>query len=289
MNNRRDFLKAGTILAAGAIVTPLSSIANSQLENLARKAPKGNKKMGVQVYSVRDALKEDFAGSMKKIGEMGYSYIEGYDLDLEGKMYGMAPSEYKKIVEDNGMKLIASHASYFSKDKAEIVIKSSQEAGLEYLIVPWLNEPDRKDYMKVADTLNEVGEEFKKAGIKFGYHNHDFEFEKVGNKYALEVMLENTDPELVCFELDLYWVVKAGANPMALIDKHPGRFHSFHVKDADKNLDQTTVGTGTINFKALLGAKKKAGLQYYFVEDERTETPFDNLKGAIDYLNKLKI
>ncbi len=289
MNDRRDFLKAGSIMAAAALMTPFTSFGKKQLARIALNSPSGKKKIGVQIYSVRDALKEDFEGSVKKIGEMGFAYIEAFGLDLDGKLYGMAPSEYKKIVEDNGMKVISSHASYFTKDKAAKVIEASQEVGLEYMFVPWLNQEFRNDYMKVAETLNEVGAEFKKAGIKFGYHNHDFEFEKVGNKYALEVLLENTDPDLVCFELDLYWVVKTGADPLALINKYPGRFHSYHVKDANKALDQTTVGTGIIDFKTLLAEKKKAGLQYYFVEDERTETPFENIKGAIDYLNKLKV
>jgi len=103
-------------------------------------------------------------------------------------------------------------------------------------------------------------------------------------------MIENTDPKLVTFEADLYWVVKAGADPIALIDKYPGRFSLYHVKDADKSLEQTTVGAGTIDFKTLLSAKmkEKAGLEYYFVEDERTETPLENIKGAIDYLRELK-
>jgi sugar phosphate isomerase/epimerase len=270
-------------------MAPLSGISKNRFSKLAFEALKAKKKIGVQAYSVRDALKADFSGSMKKIGDMGYSYIEAYDLTLDGKLFGMAPAEYKKIVEDNGIELISSHCSYFNKEQAPKVVEASQEAGLKYLIVPWLNDEYRSDYLKVSNTLNEVGEQFKDAGIKFGYHNHAFEFEKVGDKYALEVMLENTDPELVTFELDLYWVVNAGADPVAMINKYPGRFSMYHVKDANKALEQTTVGSGIIDFQALLAAKEKAGMEYYFVEDERTETPFENIQSAIEYLNKMKV
>jgi len=294
MTDRRKFIKKGTYVALGGMILPYACASKKNSEGEKPEVMNGEsveksiKKIGVQAYSVRDALQEDFSGSMKKIADMGYEYIEAYGLSLDGKLFGMTPAEYKKIVDDLGMKVISSHATYFTPDQAPALIEASQAAGLEYLVIPWLGEELRTDYMKIADNLNKVGELVNQAGLKFGYHNHNFEFEKQGDKYPLEIMLENTDPDLVTFEMDIYWVVNAGADPMALINKYPGRFSLYHVKDANPELEQTTVGQGIIDFKELLSARKKAGLDYYFVEDERTDDPFGNLKAAIDYLNQLE-
>ena len=140
-------------------------------------------------------------------------------------------------------------------------------------------------YKQVSENLNRVGELFNSAGLKLGYHNHAFEFEEKEGQVPLEIMLNETQPELVTFEADLYWVTRGGADPMGLIDKYPGRFSLFHVKDSDENMEQTTVGTGIVDFESILKARNKAGLEYYFVEDERTDDPFGNLKANFDYLN----
>jgi sugar phosphate isomerase/epimerase len=271
MISRRKFIQTTSYVAAGTFLLP-------GYANIA-------KKIGVQAYSVRDALQKDFRGSMKKLADIGYSYIEAYGMDLEGKLFGMPPAEYKKIVTDLGMELLSAHATYFTPQQAPKVIAASQEAGLKYLIMPWLAEGLRHDYSNIAANLNRVGELFKGTGIKFGYHNHNFEFIKEGGKVPLEILISETQPDLVTFEADLYWVVQAGANPMDLIKKFPGRFSLMHVKDADPKLDQTTVGSGIIDFKTILTNKDKAGTEYYFVEDERTKNPFENLKASFDYLN----
>ena len=276
MISRRNFLKTSSFVAAGSMLLPISC---------ANKALPGNKKIGVQVYSVRDALQKDFAGSMKKLADIGYTYIEAYGMDLEGKLFGMSATEYKKIVSDLGMKLISTHATYFTPEQAPKVIAASQEAGIKYLIMPWLSENMRHDYSRIAENLNQVGELFKGTGIKFGYHNHDFEFKKEGGKTPLEILISETQPELVTFEADLYWVTKGGTNPMELINKFPGRFSLFHVKDADSKLNQATVGSGIIDFETILNNRALAGMEYYFVEDERTDNPFENLKDSFDYLN----
>lgn len=276
MISRRKFIKTTSYVAAGSLLLPMAC-ANRKLN--------GDKKIGVQVYSVRDALQKDFAGSMKQIADIGYSFVEAYGMDLEGKLFGMTPTEYKKIVNDLGMELISTHATYFTPEQAPKIIAASHEAGIKYLIMPWLAEDMRHDYSKIADNLNRVGELFRGSGIRFGYHNHNFEFIKEDNQVPLEILLEGTQPDLVTFEADLYWVTKAGAKPMELLSKYPGRFSLLHVKDADKELNQTTVGSGIIDFETILNNKEVAGVEYYFVEDERTETPFENLKGSFTYLN----
>ena len=295
MTTRRKFIRTSSYMAAGAMVAPMAACSSKPGAEKAESAAKEmiteivSKEMGVQAYSVRDALSEDFAGTMKKIADIGYKFIEAYDLKLDGTMYGMKPSEYKKIVDDLGMEVIASHSTYFTPDQAQPVIEASQEAGIKYLVIPYLNNEYREDYRKIADNLNAVGELFKDSGIKFGYHNHAFEFEKTADgEIPMEIMLNETQPDLVFFEADLYWVKKGGYDPLAFLQKFPGRFPLFHVKDAGENLDQVTLGEGIIDFQAIFDDKDTAGLEYYFVEDEQTNDPLGNLKKAYDHINTLK-
>ena len=249
---------------------------------------KMEKNIGVQVYSVRNELSQNFDSTLAALSEIGFDQIEAYGLSTDGSLFGMEPAAYKAAVESHGMKLLTSHATYFTAEEAPVMIKAAKEAGLEYVIIPWLNEDLRKDYDAIAENLNEVGTLFKEAGIGFAYHNHDFEFiQTEDGRIPMEVLLEDTDPELVDFQLDLYWVVKAGHDPMELINKYPGRFIAYHVKDSDEDLNQTTVGSGIIDFKTILLNKDLAGYKYYFVEDERTDDPLSNLKAAHDYLVEL--
>lgn len=247
------------------------------------------KEIGVQVYSVRNELEKDFSGTLKKLSEIGFTNIEAYGLSLDGTMYGMAPAVYKEEVEKYGMNLVASHSTYFTVNEAPAMIEAAKEAGLNYLVIPYLSDELRGDYDAIAENLNQVGAMFKEAGISFGYHNHDFELIPLEDgRIPLEILIEGTDPENVEFELDLYWVVKAGADPASIIEKYQGRFSAFHVKDADANLNQTTVGSGIVDFQSILKNGDKAGMKYYFVEDERTDDPFANLQAAYSYLLKLE-
>lgn len=285
-------MQQGSMIAAGSLLLPWGCSPKSEtadaviVEETVSNIPAVKKSMGVQVYSVRDALKEDFAGSIKKLADIGYDYIEAYGLDLEGKMLGMSPKEYRGIVEDTGMKLVSSHSTYFTPDKGGALRDAALEAGLTYVIVPYLGDDLRGDYHKIAENLNKLGAMFNESGLILGYHNHDFEFHKQGDQVPLEIMLKETDPKLVTFQADLYWVTKGGWDPMVLINKYPGRFTSFHIKDAAEDLEQTTVGTGIVDFKSVFGIKQKAGMKHYFVEDERTDAPFENLRAAFNYLNK---
>jgi len=291
MKTRRKFLKNSSYLAAGSMLLPLGctnkkpETAQTITEEVMESMPK-DKTMGVQVYSVRDALKEDFAGSMKKLADIGYQYIEAYGLGVDGQIFDMSPEEYSRIVTDTGMKIVSTHCTYFQAGEGERLRDAALTAGIPHVIIPSLSAEDRKDYHKVAENLNKLGEIFNDSGLLLGYHNHDAEFKKQGDEVALEILLNETQPDLVSFQLDLYWVVKGGADPVALIEKYPGRFCSFHVKDAAEDLEQTTVGTGIVDFESVFNIKGKAGITYYFVEDERTDDPFGNLEAAFNYLNQ---
>lgn len=293
MKSRRKFIQQSSYIAAGSLLLPIGCTQKSSdtgeavvLDDTASAIPLAKKSMGVQVYSVRDALKEDFAGSIGKLADIGFEYIEAYGLDVEGKIIGMAPQEYRTIVEDTGMKMLSSHCNYFQADEGAALLDAAVTAGVTYCNVAWLAEELRGDYYKIAENLNKAGTMFKEAGVQLGYHNHDFEFEKQGDEVAMEILLKETDPELVSFQVDLYWVTVGGTDPMDLINKYPGRFKSFHVKDSNPELEQTTVGTGVIDFASIFGIKETAGMQHYFVEDERTDDPFSNLQGAYTYLTQ---
>lgn len=292
MKSRRKFIRNTSFLAAGSLVLPMGcgkqSDQSSQsvlVEEDAGPTPV-KKSMGVQVYSVRDALKDDFTGSIAKLGEIGFDYVEAFGMGIDGNVYGMTAQEYRKIVEDHGMSVVSSHSTYFQADQAEPLIQAGLDLGVTYVIVPYLADELREDYYKISENLNKAGEQFKAAGLQLGYHNHEFEFEKQGDEVALEIMLKETDPELVTFQADLYWVTVGGWDPMDLIQKYPGRFSSFHIKDAAENLEQTTVGTGIVDFESVFGIKDTAGMKHYFVEDERTDDPFGNLKAAHNYLTE---
>lgn len=254
-----------------------------------KPVPTQNKKnVGVQIYSVRNELAQNFDSTLAKLSEIGFHYIESYGLSTDGLLYGMPPEDYKKAVEKYDMKLVSTHSDYFTSEEAPIMIDAAKKAGLEYVIIPWTPEELRGDYVSVAQNLNNIGAQFKEAGIGFAYHNHDFEFYPTENgEIPLDILLEVTQPENVDFQLDLYWVVKAGADPIEILNKYPGRFSAFHIKDSDVELNQTTVGTGIVDFKTILTEAENSGYKYYFVEDERRENPFSNLEKAFNYLQSL--
>jgi sugar phosphate isomerase/epimerase len=274
--NRRNFIKTSSVLAAGSILLPSFSPAKSSM------------KPGLQVYSVRNQLGEDFEGTMEVVAKVGYKYIEGYGLGTDGKFLGkISASHYARVIKDLGMELKATHCSFTSPDQAQQMIDAAVETGLEYMIVPYTPDQVRKTadgWKKVAEDYNKMGEMCNKAGIKFGYHNHDFELMELDGIIPMELLIESTEASLVHFEADLFWVTKGGYDPAKLLKKYPGRIQLFHVKDATPELEGTTVGKGIIDFKNLFQAGKKDVLEYYFVEDEREDDPFSNIKADYDYL-----
>jgi sugar phosphate isomerase/epimerase len=275
-SNRRDFLKTTSLLTAGTILLPSCTLAGPKM------------KPGLQVYSVREQLGEDFEGTMKHISEIGYEILEGYGLGTDGQFLGkITPAHYTRVIEDLGMELKATHCSYTTHDKAQKMIDAAKETGLEYMIIPYTPEEVRTTadgWKEVAENFNKIGELCNTSGIKFGYHNHDFELIELDGIIPLELLIESTEANLVHFEADLFWVTKGGYDPKKLIEKYPGRIQLFHVKDATPELEGTTVGEGILDFEGLFAAGKADVLEYYFIEDERTDDPFKNIKADFDYM-----
>ena len=290
MSNRRNFIKTGTYIAAGSLILPAVSCAPKKKEAAEIIAPPPPKMgVGLQVYSVRNQLMEDFEGTMKKVAEIGYQLVEGYGLGGDGLFLGKhTAADYKKIVDDLGMKLVATHCGYFNTAEASVAIEAAKVAGIEYLVTPYIPDQIRTNidgYKAIAENLNKVGELCNAAGIKYGYHNHSFEFEAMEGQIPMEVLIQETQPDLVTFEADLFWTRMGGYDAIELINKFPGRISMFHVKDATPEKGEATVGQGTIDFKAIFEAGKKYGLKYYFIEDEREEHVFENIKADFDYMN----
>ncbi len=280
--SRRDFLKKSAMLAAGATTLPLFNLGCAA-------TPKKENEVGVQLWSVREPLSQDFQGTINRIGEIGFDFVEAYGLNPTGEFeWDITAEGYRQAVESAGMRIASCHSSYFQAEETPQIIETVKKLNTNWVNIAWISEEVRSDYYAVAENLNAIGEQLKAEGIGFGYHNHDFEFFETENgEIGQEIMLNNTNPEYVSFQADLYWFIKAGVDPIAYINKYPGRFCSYHIKDANNDLDQTDIGTGIVDFESILALNEKAGIQYVFVEDERTDNPFQNVEIGLQYLKSL--
>ncbi len=265
---------------------------------------KSKKDIAIQLYSLRDRIGKsldettgnsaDFSAALKELGKMGFTAVEAASYD-NGKFYNRTPQEFKKEVEAAGMTVLSSHtgkqlseAELASGNFAESMkwwdqcIAAHKEAGMTYVVTPWMNVPETvKDLKTYCDYYNEVGKKCKEQGLKFGYHNHDHEFRKVEDKVVmLDYMLENTNPEYVFFEMDVYWVVMGRNSPVDYFNKYPGRFHVLHIKD-HREIGQS----GMVGYDAIFKNTSTAGVKHIVVEVEKySYEPEKSIKMSIDYL-----
>ena len=251
------------------------------------------KDIALQLYSLRDDIKKDYTATIKKVGEMGFTAVEaaGYG---EGKFYGKTPEEFKADIEAAGMKVLSSHTTkplsekeLTSKDFSESLkwwdetIKDHKAAGMKYIVAPWMDVPKTlKDLQTYCEYYNEIGKRCKENGMSFGYHNHAHEFQKVEDKVMYDYMLENTNPEYVFFQMDVYWVVRGQQSPVDYFNKYKGRFALLHIKD-NKELGQS----GMVGFDAIFKNTDAAGTKHLIVEVEKYNfTPEESVKQSLDYL-----
>lgn len=293
LNSRRTFLEQLGVVGAGLVGLPyIMTACTSKSGSIEQGKTLINnlvKDIGVQIYSVRNELNEDLEETISAIANLGYSCIEAYGLGTDGKLFGQyTPEEFNTIVKNTGMYVASVHTGYFTDKQADIFINAALAMDTKHLVIPYLDESMREDYYGVAENLNRIGELCSSAGLRFGYHNHDFEFLITSDdRIPMDILITETDANKVSFQADLYWVRKAGVNPLEFVKKYPGRFLSYHVKDADNNLDQTTIGKGIIPFPEIFELNNISGVDYLFVEDERTETPIQNIEAGLTYLNSL--
>lgn len=272
---------------------------NSYADNLAK--PK--KEVCIQLYSLRTILdgvnkdgkvSESYTKLLKDLADMGYTSVETANYD-NGKFYGRTPQQFKEDCEKAGLKVLSAHTNRGLSDQElasgdftaamkwwKQCIADHKAAGMEYIVCPWMGVPKTmKDLLTQCKYLNEIGKLCKQSGIKFGYHNHSHEFQKVEGKTMYDVMLENTDPEYVFFEMDVFWTVWGQNSPVNYFKKYPGRFKMFHIKDY-REIGQS----GMVGYDAIFNNADKAGMENFVVELEQSEAPsiVDGVRISIDYL-----
>jgi len=270
--NRRKFLQTTGLVAAGSL--------------FAKNAMAGHpgvklKNVGLQLWTVKEDMAKDPKGTLKQIASYGYTEIEGFEGE-QGIYWGMTPADFEQYTKELGIKMMGSHCSIdklYGKGGLEGKSVEAISIGMKYLICPYKGpQKSIDDFKRIADEFNKCGEICRKNGITFGYHNHDYSFKPVDGQVPMDVLLQNTDPDNVVFEMDLYWAITAGADPIHYFNKYNRRFRLVHVKDRKKDAApgegdaSCDLGTGSINWEPLLHHAKTKGVRYYIVEQER----FDN-------------
>lgn len=280
-------MKQTGLIVAGIAATP--SFAFSKLA----KPP-----VGLQLYSLRDIIKNDIKGIIEKVAAIGYKEVETYGYSLKNGFWGLDAKQFAALLKANGITSPSGHFAMDnfmagnSSDELKSYIEAANLLGSEYVTVPYLGVEIRKsadDYKKVALRLNEAAVLCKASGLKLAYHNHDFEFKKFGDISGYDILLKETDKKLVDFELDLYWAAQSGVNPIDLFKANPNRFTMWHVKDMDKvnkNLN-TEIGKGAVDFKSIFKGAKQAGVKHYFVEHEHNYKPdeLSSIQESFRYVN----
>ncbi|MGV3640266.1 MAG: sugar phosphate isomerase/epimerase family protein [Adhaeribacter sp.] len=321
MSDRRNFLKSAGALALGALLFPACNPAKKEGADTettgagtdttatgSGATAAGNLgAIGLQLYSVKDVIEKDLQGTLKQLADIGYTEIESYP-GQKGHYFGMEAAEFAKMTKDLGLNLVSSHFGSGSPgDKAgdwrqatmlqnfDQLAAKAAETGQQYITCSSLSEGLRKtkdDLKRTAELFNQTGEKAKKAGLQFAYHNHAFEFDQVGDVMMYDYLLANTDPELVKYELDLFWVTAAGKDPVAYLEKYPNRFPLCHVKDMDKQdkTRNTEVGTGSIDYQKVLKAAKDNGMKHYLVEQEYFKGPsIESMRINYNNLSKMTV
>jgi sugar phosphate isomerase/epimerase len=289
--NRRTFLETATTATAATLLT--SRLGWAATEHKIEK-------IGVQLYTVRDQMKSDFDGTIAKVAQIGYKEVEfaGY--------FGHTGQQVRAACDKNGLAAVSTHVQYDElDDKFPSVIETSKVIGLKYIVCPWIPEDVRKSpdiWKKAAEKFNHCGEQSKKAGMQFAYHNHWFEFLPVDGKLPYDELLKECDAKLVKMEIDLCWITAAGADPLKYFNLYPGRFPLVHVKDLKTlpkvtaggaqnygdTVDLTEVGSGIIDWKNIFAQSEKAGIKHYIVEHDHPKQPFESITKSYQYLEKLR-
>jgi sugar phosphate isomerase/epimerase len=285
---RNEFLKisGGLALAGLASQTGLASVCDFE-------EYKKIKSFGVQLWTLRDDMGKDPKSVLKQVASFGYKQIESFE-GQKGMFWGMTNKEFKIYMNELGMKIIASHCGIdkdFEKKAAE-----AGEIGMKYLICPWKGpQKDIDAFKKFADEFNSKGEICKKNGLRFAYHNHDYSFVDMKGEMGQDILMKGTDPGLVDFELDMYWVATAGQDIEAWLKKYPNRFRLCHIKDRMKNTKDSQasceLGAGSIDYTKILKTARQTGMKYFIVEQERYDgtTPLKAVEANAKYMKGLNI
>jgi len=307
---RRDFLKKIAGFASAAIAT--SSLDALKLMAQPMSSPRD---FGIQLWSVRQDMAKDAKGTLKALASFGYKQIESFgDGAPENIFWGMKPLEFKNYLDNIGLRLVSAHCdseytlNLARRDEFKTLANDAASIGMKYLINPFMIQLKTIDaYKKAAEGFNAQGEICRKAGLRFAYHNHNYSFRKTDGLIPQDVMMQNTDPALVDFEMDIYWVADAGEDPVVWLKKYLNRFKLGHFKDHYSNAltaelvkkevaeepelglnVSCDLGKGVIDFKKIVKEASQAGMEYFFVEQERYDqsTPMLSAKLNASYMKE---
>lgn len=279
--DRRSFLE--TLAAAAALLAQATwAAAQNQI-----------RRIGLELYTVRDALKKDFEGTLARVAKIGYQEVEFAGYFADSTKLSPPPQRTRQILDSDGLSAPATHVPYsaLSPENWPRVLEASHTLGHKYVVNPSIDEKLTKTadgWKKAAETFNRAGSESLRAGIQFGYHNHTGEFKAVDGQIPYDILLAECDSRLVKMEMDLGWAHVAGVDPLQYFSKYPGRFPLVHVKDFDKNGNMTEIGKGAIDWKAIFAQSRLGGIQHYFVEHDDPKSPFESIQASYEYLKELR-
>lgn len=283
MLTRLAFIKTAALVSGGLFAKPSSLVPQAEAQRI-----------GLQLYTMRNELGKDAKGTLTKVAALGYTDVETYGFN--GKYWGLTPADLATTLKS--LKLASSSGHYYPaeaylengwEDKLKAALDAGAALGQNYHVVPYLNAPFRsiENYKKFADKFSKAADICAARKITFAYHNHDFEFAKTDGQTGFDILLKSD--KKVKFEMDIFWVSKAGQDPIALMKANPGRFPLWHVKDMDKTPAKnfTEVGNGVIDFKKIFASAKVSGMKRFFVEQDQTPaSPFESIEYSIGYLKK---
>jgi sugar phosphate isomerase/epimerase len=278
---RRDFLGAAA-LGAAAVAIPASaeSLVPSPRSFLSPQP------IGLQLYTVRDLMEKDVEYTLRQVAGVGYKEVEFAGL------FGKDPKTIVKWMGKYGLKSPSSHIP-LERLKANLqgVVDECQALGNQFVVCPWIDASIRKsadDWRRIAADLNKIGDSMQRVGMRFAYHNHDFEFEKLpSGEIGYDILLKDCDSKFVKMEMDLFWITKGGKDPLEYFAKWPGRFPLVHVKDMAGGGAMVNVGQGHIDWPKIFAKRREAGIEHFFVEHDNPKSPIEDIKQSYDYMSKL--
>jgi sugar phosphate isomerase/epimerase len=282
MHTRRNFLATLGVAAFG--IASRDALAATDILAPNRKI----KRVGLQLYTVRDLMKADLPGTLAKVAAIGYKEVEfaGY--------FGRTPAQIRDLLRRDGLTSPSTHLPFDSLDTSwQKQLDDAKAVGHHWTTIAFIPAEKRQtldDWKRHAATFNRAAAQAKSAGLRFAYHNHDFEFKAIDGTRPYDILLKETDPSLVDFEMDIFWVVYGGANPIDLINQYPKRFALAHVKDSSGLPDKkmVDVGQGTIDFRSIFAQSDKAGFKHYFVEHDQPADPIATIRNSYKYLHALR-
>jgi sugar phosphate isomerase/epimerase len=273
-------MRRRTVVAAAAVGALRMALPRGVEAGMRRLQP-----VGVQLYTVRDLMKADFEGTLAAVAKLGYKEVEfaGY--------FGRTPDQVKAALKAAGLSAPSAHVPLpAGNSEWSGTIETAADIGLKYLVIPSVPKENRTtlaDWQQLAKRFNELGEAARRHGIRFAYHNHEYEFVMTGNRLPYDVLLEETKRDLVEFEMDIFWIRRGGQDPLAYFRKWKGRFPMVHVKDMTLEGKMVDVGAGTIDWKSIYAARKEAGIKHWFVEHDEPADPMGSLAASYEYMKSL--